>query len=245
MLKTITTLAALISFQTFATPTFDKIEELNGVELKSGKEDAVRSYVGSVQKTLPYSIDLVKKGVTNFTEKCNNTLKDKRKYTSEEVDCKYHNENIVETFVINDFRKNNELNKYSETYLLGRQIYNRGAFGYYELVTVSEEVEEDNRKTVKITLRMLDDKEVSGYISPKFSRESAFDHSTSVFTLVQLSSQETQVRYEYSALTDHWLLNKEVSVPQVFVSISKSINDLLKTIEEESSIQKRQLASKE
>lgn len=224
---------------------FDKVQELNGVNLKSLKEKSVRTYSGSMEKVLPFPLEVVKKGVTNFTDKCNNSYKSKRKYTPDMTDCRYHNDHIVESFVVKDIREMEYFKEVSEVYLLGRRIYNRGAYGYYELVTVRDGMNDKNQKTVTVTLRMLDDKEAKLYTTPKFSKESAFDSSNSTFTLTQITPGETQINYEYSATTDHWLLNKEISVPQVFASISKSINDLVKTVEDESSYQKRELASKE
>lgn len=244
MLKITTFIALTLSVTAFAN-SYDKTEELNGVSLKSGKEAAVRTFVGSMEKVLPFPIELVKKGITNFTEKCNNDYKDKRKYTDEKVDCKYHNDHLVETFVVRDIRQTDHFKHLSEVYLVGRQVYNRGSFGYYELVQVSQGVNEKKQKTFTVMLRMLDDDEVRSFTSPKFSKESAFDHSQSVYTLTEVSPNQTHMTYEYSADTDHWLLNKEVSVPQVFASISKSINDLMKTVEAESTFQKRELASKE
>jgi hypothetical protein len=244
MFKSLSVAAVLLSLNAMAVE-FDKVQELNGVNLKSLKEKAVRTYSGTTEKNLPFPIEIVKKGVTNFTEKCNNTYKTKRKYTSETTNCKYHNEHMIESFVVKDIREMEYFKEVSEVYLLARLIYNRGAYGYYELVTVREGKNDKNQKTITVNLRMLEDKEAKLYTTPKFSKESAFDSSSSTFVLTQVNANETQVNYEYSATTDHWLLNKEVSVPQVFASISKSINDLVKTIEDESSYQKRELASKE
>src|SRR5690349_21807224 len=117
---------------------YDKTQEFYGVSLKSMKADAVRSYEGSAEKILSYTIDLVKKGVTNFSDKCNNAFRNKRKFTPKTSECRYHNENIVETFVVKDIRQMDYFKEVSEVYLLGRQIYNRGAYGFYELVTVRE-----------------------------------------------------------------------------------------------------------
>jgi hypothetical protein len=218
---------------------------INGVSLKSGKESAIRTYAGSIEKTFPYSAAIVKKGITNFSEKCNNDYKDKRKFTDDKTNCKYHNDHLVESFIVTNLREMDHFKNYSEVYLVGRQVYNRGAFGYYELVQISETINEKKLKTVTISLKMLDDEEVRLFSSPKFSKESAFDSSFAKFTLTETAPNMTHMAYEYSAETDHWLLNKEVSVPQVFASISKSINDLVETVETESSIQKRELASKE
>jgi hypothetical protein len=244
MLKSIFFIAVAVSATAFAN-TYYKTEEINGVSLKSGKESAVRTYVGSTEKTYPYPAAIVKKGITNFTDKCNNDYKSKRKFTDEKTDCKYHNDHLVESFVITNLREMDHFKNFSEVYLVGRQVYNRGSFGYYEMVQVAESVNEKKQKTIKITLKMLDDDEVKLFTSPKFSKESAFDASFASFTLTEIAPGQTHMAYEYSAETDHWLLNKEVSVPQVFASISKSINDLVKTVEAESFVQKRELASKE
>lgn len=245
MLKSILILTLFFSTSSFSNSVFDREENLNGVQLKSGKSHAVRTFLAATETRFQYPLELVKKGITNFTERCNNSLKNKRKFTSRQYECKYHNENLIETFVVENIRPMEDFKRFQDVYLLGRQVYNRGIFGYYEMVTVTESVDEKKQKVVVIRLRMLDDREVGYLITPKFSRESAFDKSTSVFTLTAVAPEETHVNYEYQAETDHWLLNKEISVPQVFASIGKSVAELIKTVETESGRQKRELASKE
>lgn len=234
----------IFAFNAFSE-SIDKLEQINGVSLKSSKEKAVRTFNAVTERTFPYPLSLVRNAVTNFTEKCNNAYKSKRQFSSKETDCKYHNENLVETFIVKDIRQAESFQGMSEFFLVGRQVYNRGSFGFYELATVREYLNERNQKTVSVVLKMLDDADVRLFTTPKFDKASAFDNSTTVYTLTELSSNITSMTYEYTADTDHWLLNKEVSVPQVFVSISKSVNDLVKTVEAESSLQKRELASKE
>lgn len=234
----------VISFSATAVPSFDKTEELNGVSLMSGKKDSVRSYHGSIEKTLPFPLQIIKNSITNFQDRCNNSYREKREFTDKETNCKYHNENLIESFVLKDINSSEGLKGYNEVYLVGRKIYNRSMFGYYELVTVQEH-ENEGKKTVQINLRMLNDDEVKTFTTPKISQESVFDKTIGTFLLTEKSSGETVVRYTYSAETDHWLLNKEVSVPQVFASISKSFNDLMESLETDASSQKRQLASKE
>jgi hypothetical protein len=245
MLKIIVCLATLIALYAQAgTLKMDKVETINGVDLKSGKKDSVRTYQGHVSKIFNFPLESVRKGVVNFTEKCNNKFKDKRKYTDKIADCKYHNENLVESFYVRDLKPGYVADKgETERYIVGRLVYNRGSFGYYELVKVFDGVNSKGQKTVMIVQKMLEDKEVKQYISPKFEKESAFNKSTGVYTLTMLGPKETELSYDYKADTDHWILNKEVSIPQVFSSISKSINDLVKTVDAESIIQSRDLAS--
>ncbi len=243
-MKTLVTFTILFSLQASASQ-YDKVQELNGVLLKSLKEESSRIYIGGAEKILRYPLDLVIRGVTNFSDKCNNSHKSKRRYTSQEKECRYHNENLIETFVLADIRKMDDFKEVSEAYVLGRHVYNRGDYGYYELVTVRNTINDKGQKTTTITLRMLQDKEARLYITPKFPRESPFKTSLGIFKLTQRGPDETHLSYEYTASTDHWLLNKVIVVPQVFSSISKSINDMIKTVEEESSWQKRELASQE
>jgi hypothetical protein len=223
---------------------YDKTEVANGIELKSGKKKDTRIYLGRIEKKIPFPIEIVKSSVTNFSQKCNNEYKAQRKYSSTKEDCKYHNDNLIETFVVNPIKINRALKNFTQAYVLGRRIYNRGNYGYYELVTIQEEINVNKQKTIKIIARMLKDEEVKSYISPQFKRESVFNESKNLFILTQISPTETKFEYEYSASTKHWILNKEVSTPRVFSSMGKSIKDLMKSVEDESSLLKKALVSK-
>ncbi len=235
----------LIALHAFADTKMDKTESINGVTLQSGKEDSTRIYRGTITKTFSYGISSVIKSIVNFQDKCNNDFKARRQYTDKATSCKYHNDNLIETIVVKNInptgwtKGSNEI----ERYVLGRQIYNRGSFGHYELVTISETKNAQNQKTVTIVQRMLDNKEAKQYTKPLFDKDSAFDESLSTFVVTEISPTETTINYEYNGKTVHWILNKEISVPQVFASISKSINDLVKTVDAESSILTRDLAS--
>ncbi|WPU66022.1 hypothetical protein [Peredibacter starrii] len=240
--KIATAMTLALTFNAHAEMNFDKSDNLNGVILASGKAEKIRSYSGKISKDFPYSLEMVKNGITNFSEKCNNDYKSKREYTSTEAECKYFNEHLVETFVVKNL-KPVEAYKGVEHYLVGRQVYNRGTYTYYELVQIKNGVNDKNQKTMTISLEMLNDSEVKAFTEPKFGKDSAFDKSGSSYTLTEVGPGQTHMDYEYHAETDHWILNKEVSVPQVFASISKSINDLMRTVEAESSSQKRELAS--
>lgn len=246
ILKMILCVGCLTSAVAFASTKMDKKESINGVEVQTGKQDSVRVYSGTITKSLPYGIDIVKTSVLNFQDRCNNSYKNRREYSDKSVSCKYHNDNLVETMVYKDINLEGKSKVENETerYILGRHVYNRGTFTYYELVTVAESKDSKNKKVVKVEQKMLSDKQVKQYIKPLFEKDSAFTETTGIFTLTEVSPTETTLTYEYNAETDHWILNKEVSVSQVFSSISKSINDLVKTLTKESSLKFRDIASK-
>lgn len=234
----------LIALTAFAEAKVDKTDTINGVKVTSGKSDDTRTYSGFITKKFSHSLDSVKSGVVNFSEKCNNSFKDRRKYTDKKADCKYHNEHLVETLVVRDLNSGwtkdaNEVDRF----ILGRQVYNRGSFGYYEMVRVYEAKNAQNQRTVTIIQSMLNDKQVKKYTKPAFEKDSAFDDSMSIFTLTETAPNETTLEYTYQASTEHFILNKEISVPQVFASISKSINDLIKTVDAESTLKSRDVAS--
>lgn len=235
----------MIATAAFGATKMEKKETINGVSVQTGKDNSVRIYQGFITKTYPFKIETVKNSVVNFQEKCNNSMKDRRQFTDKNISCKYHNENLVETIVEKNIKTSGWTKEPGEVerYILGRLVYNRGSFGYYELVKIIEGKNEQNQRTIKIVSKMLSDQEVRTYINPKFEKDSAFDDSVSSFTLTASGPNETTMSYQYSAETEHWILNKEVSVPQVFSSISKSINDLLKTVSAEAAVQNRELAS--
>lgn len=238
-------LLSSLSLVAFAEYSIDQKETIKGIVLSSGKKDAHRSYLGKLTKELPYSLNLVKAAILLFSERCNNEYKDRRKFSDKKLNCKYHNDHLVETFTVSNIRSQDYFKDLSAFFLLGRKIYNRGEFGYYELVTVRDSVNAKKQKNSIIIARMLDDEEVKYFTSPKFKKESAFDKSTSYFELTELAPDKTQLVYEYSAETDHWLLNKKVAAGKVFNSIANSIQTLVESIETEALTQKKALSEKQ
>ncbi len=237
-------LGALLTTSAFASIA-ERTDEINGVKLESGKVDSIRFYKGTVTKTYPYSIDQVRASVMNFDERCNNEFKSKREFSDKKKDCLFHNDNLVESIVIKDIAHNytKEENE-TERFVVARRVYNRGTFSYNEIVKVFEYKNDENQKVVKIDQIMMDDKETKTYTKPLVSKDTAFDSTTGTFVLTQVGPSETKLEYSYNSETTHWILNKEVSVSQVFSSISKSLNDLLEVVEKESSNYSRDIASK-
>jgi hypothetical protein len=244
MIKFILVLSLINLLHQSLLASAEKIDHMNGVNVKSFKEEEGRVYVGTIKRILTYDINMVLKSITNFSEKCNNKFKSKRKYTPTDSHCKYHNENLIETFFVRDIKNKNISKNIIDSYLLGRHIFNRGTFGYYELITIREGLNRKKQKTITVSSTMLNDNEVKKFTSPKFSRETAFDKTDWRFKLTQVSENETHVAYKYTSQTKHWILNKEVSVPQVFLSMSKSISDLLSSVEKESLLQKQAAQTK-
>jgi hypothetical protein len=219
-------------------------DSINGVELESFKDDDNRIYKGQTKKSLSHPIENVRLGIVNFDQKCNNDYKERRKLTDKTKTCAYHNDNLIETLVRTDLKTYIPDPQEDKRYILARHIYNRGTYSFYDLVQEYRFKNEAGQNVVKVVVTMLKEKEVSKYIDPNLPTNHVFKRTVSTFTLTEMGKNETQLVYDYEAKTDHWLLNKEVSVSQVFNSISKSLNDLFKTIESEAGkTQARQVAS--
>jgi hypothetical protein len=223
---------------------FDRKEQHKDLVLKTGKENNERTYHVFTKRSLPYSAPMILKSITNFTDRCNNRLMNKREFMDKTTPCKYHHSNIIESFVVKDLNPGwlSEEGE-SERYLLGRRTYNRETSSYYELVQVFAGKNKHGQKTYTVIERMLNDKEVTAFTHPKMKLETPYGKREVKFILTEISPTETQMKYVLEATTSHWLMNKELLVPQVFGTITKSINDLVAAIAIESDSQSRSLAS--
>jgi hypothetical protein len=238
-------LSTLISFELSARVNYDRKETQKDVRLASGKNDNVRSYHATTTKVLNFPITTVKASILNFSDKCNNAYRKKRELTSAEFDCRYHNENLIESLVMKTLREGTWKKEDHETerFVVARKVYNRGESGYYELVKIKESLNVLKLKMIVIEEDMLSNDEARNYVSVKFKKESPFETSRIRYTLTEVAPGKTELRYIYKGTTTHWVLNKELSVPQVFASISKSINNLVTSIGTEAEVQTRSIAS--
>lgn len=245
--KTLMILATMISFDTSARVKYDRKERVKDVSLASGKVNDVRSYHATTTKVLNFPLSVVKDSIVNFSDKCNNAFRKKRELTSPEYDCKYHNENLIESLVVKSLRQGTWQKEENETerFVVARKVYNRGESGFYELVKIKESTNVLKQKMIVIEEDMLSNDEARNYVSVKFKKESPFETSKIRYTLTELAPGKTELRYIYKGTTTHWVLNKELSVPQVFSSISKSIRNLVSSIGTEAEVQTRSIASED
>lgn len=215
---------------------FDKTEELFNVSLKSGKEESTRRYFGTTSREIPSSLASVKESILKFSERCNDSLRDKRKYLSETQNCRFHSEHDIETFVVKEHKTED-----AETYLLGRRTYNKGLSEFYEMIQLKEGKDSSGKTVVTFSSSMLNDEEVKLLTDIKMSKDSVYDKTEATIVLTEVSDSETSLKMDFKSETSHWLLNKEMMVPQVFVAISKNINEFISTLSDKPS---RDIASK-
>lgn len=214
---------------------YDKQEKINGVGLATGKVESTRHYKGTYTRTFEHSLEVVKNGITNFSEKCNNAYRGKRNLTDKAQDCRYHVDDIVELKVVKELDES--------TSLVANHLYRRGTYTHHDLVRQDSGKNEKGQPTLTITFTMLSDEEVAQHIQTDFRRDSDFTRKTQKYVLTSLENMKTEVSYEYHAETQHWLLNKQLSVPQVFASISLGVTEMFRTVYQAVSVN-REVASR-
>ena len=213
-----------------------KTDDLYKVQLISGKKNDRRFYQVKRDENFKYDLEVVFKSITNFTEKCNNDFRNRRKLTSKEKNCKYHNSNLVESIIHRELIKGHEKEpNESERYIISRRIYNSDDFSHNDLIKVYR-FQENGVSYIKITQQMLLEKEAKEYISNPVKTNSAFDKTYGEYILKSLEDNSTQVSFTYSSETTHWLLNKSVAVSKVFTNMTKSFDLLFESIGTESKL---------
>lgn len=203
------------------------------IKLVSGKKDDIRFYQGIREKVLDQPIEFVKNSIINFEEKCNNDYKDRRELLSKKKECKYHNGNLVESKIYRDLKSYTPAENEIERFLVARRIYNRQSFSHIDLFQVFKTKNEQGQTVISIKGQMLKDKQVKKFMKPVVEKDSVFNKAYYEFKLTEMAENKTTLKYTYSSETDHWLLNKSVSVSKVFDGMAKSIDLLFYSIQKE------------
>ncbi|MBL7664670.1 MAG: hypothetical protein JNM93_06020 [Bacteriovoracaceae bacterium] len=215
------------SFENF---TIDEQSEIDGIKLSSGKLDSTRMYSATVSREIDVEIENLRKAITEFESRCNNQYRDKRKYTEENFTCTQKNANLIESIRINDIKSpKSEPNKINE-FLLARYVYNRGLYHFYDHI-IEKSLMEDHKRVYIIQQTMLTDDEAMSMLGSNINkRDTVFLQARGIFTLKEISATKTSLTYEYSATTEHWLLNKNISVGNFFSSTAESLSELMEQL---------------
>lgn len=223
---------ALTSFNLVASDAskaVDNNEIINGVKLISGKVDSKRFYKGVIEQEFDTSPEKAIEVITDFEQRCNNEYSDEREI-QKNVKCKYFNNNLIESKIHKDITtgldtKRGEIRRF----LVSRRIYNRSYFSHTDLIRVFKQ-RVNGKDIYTLTQKMISESEVKKYMKPVVKTDSVFLKADAKYTLVPLAKDKTKITFEYSSKTDHWLLNKSISVGKVFDSMSKNLNSLFSSL---------------
>jgi hypothetical protein len=93
-------------------------------------------------------------------------------------------------------------------------------------------------KVFEIKQYMLSDDEAKKYLDNPVKRESAFKEAYGHFLVTAKAPNKTIFEYEYIGKTDHWFLNKDMMIGQVYDSVAVGIEDLFHSVETEANLKK-------
>jgi hypothetical protein len=220
-----------MSFNLIASESkdIDNKEVINGVDLISGKTDSKRFYKGTIEQEFDTTPQQALEVITDFEQRCNNEYSDDRKL-QKNVKCKYFNNNLIESVIHPDItvgldKKAGEIRRF----LVSRRIYNRSHFSHTDLIQVFKK-KTDGKDVYTLTQKMISEKEVKKYMKPIVETDSVFLKADAIYTLIPIKANKTKITFQYKSKTDHWLLNKSISVGRVFDSMSKTLNGLFSSL---------------
>jgi hypothetical protein len=202
---------------------------INGVSLHSGIEGELRTYHATVVKSIEAPFDFIVDKILRFQDRCNNEYKDKRVNLAKDFVCPYHNDNLVESVPIREFKASAPAMEadLKDRFILWRNIYNREDFNYYDMVEVREISRVKGKREYKITYRMLNDDEVAKFLDEPKKKNSAFNHVEGGYLVKEEEQVKTRVELMYATQTDHWLLNSGLAVSVVMKNVAKGTNNTL------------------
>ena len=174
------------------------------------------------------SIEQVVAGIENFDDKCNNDRRSKRKFSKWEKNCSYHNENLVEAVKINKFESAPIVRSFPNAqYLMWRNIYNRGRFSHYDVITKTTE-----NDSVQIAHKKLSEKLVGKALAKPEKIVSAFDDIIGVYKISKLNNGMVKVVYTYESSTDHWFLVRDFLEKSILENMAKGTQQAVKSIQQ-------------
>ena len=209
------------------TYAVDSEKTINGVTLKSGKKDDVRFFYSTVSRTYQADMATTESLVTNFEEKCNNQHQMRRLYLAKDYKCPFLNKNLVESSIVKKL-KIPAVAGVDESWVVRRHIFNRGTYSHNDLVTIKRT---PGVKTI-VEHTMLSEEEAKKYIDDPIEHREPFIYIRGSYILEPISAKETKVTYDYQSRTDHMILNKSISVGNVFDSIVDGTTQALQTIQD-------------
>jgi len=205
---------------------------IKGVTVHNAKVGDTRIFHAQLEKEIKAPIAQVLKNILEFDERCNNEYKDKRKFGDKSKNCKHFNKNLVESQIIRNIKPGfkKELHE-SDRFLVRRNIYNRQFFSYYDVVVVRKWRNKKEQKVAHVRYGLLSDQEAAKYLDGPGPMNSAFHHIAGTYTIVEIDASTTHMSMTYVSKTNHWMLNKWISVGIIYKNMAKGNRSTMELIE--------------
>jgi len=209
----------------------DKKDQLGEMLLKTGKLESNRHFSVDFKKVLNKPIDSVLKALRSAEQRCNNSFKQSRKYSSRNYPCKYHSKNVVEAvkhaIIIPGYSK--------DDFVQTKFIKKRGDQIVHELYKFKKKTVQ-GKKHYSLWTETLDDDTTKKLTGKDLKLQTAIKISNSEFILKEITPNKTEVTFMYEMATDHWLVNKKIVAGKVFSDLRESILALFSKVEEQAAI---------
>lgn len=207
----------------------DKTNQLMGVDLSTGKKSTFRFYRGDIKKEFLTSVDHVANAILDYQNRCNNKFKEKRKYLDKNKNCPYYVDHLVES-VIHPLK--DKIDQETEAFIVTYYINKRGRYIQNDLVKVYKN-DVDNKKNIKIVQQMIDDQQLKKLIPGiKDLNDNIFQDQVVEYLIEEVNGKAI-LNYRYEMKTNHWLVNKIISVPEVFENMSETIGQFMSALGEQ------------
>jgi hypothetical protein len=206
-----------------AEEKYDRFEKIQNITLQTGKEGSQRHFRAFTKAELPLPTDSVLEELLDFRQSCNNDLAHKRQYLTPDHHCKRFDRDVIENIVLNEINVDRPFEEGElKRLIVGRRVYNRGEYGYYELVRVFKRPD-----GYRVTLELLKDKTARQLVEPKIKFDYFFHQKNTEYILSTKADSKTELKLITEASTRNWFLNKAFSVGQVFQGLVTETSDLL------------------
>jgi len=181
---------------------------IDGIKVTTNTKNEFKSFQAVGNTIISASLNAVKNEILEFNHRCNQELKNKRKFVEKDFKCKFHNPSLVESIIIRNLKKRKYKNDPSiiDEFLVWRNVYNRNAYSYYDLVLVKK----IDSSHLEVSYEMLSDHEVVFYLDKFTKKNTAFNKSGGVFK-VKKSNKKVSLELNYLSETDHWLLTSSMA----------------------------------
>lgn len=220
-----------------STPLFSKIDNSieidkqlsrNQMNFKTGKVDSFRHYFAETSKIINQSAKSFIEAYKRTDDRCDNSLKSSRRFSSKNYECKFHSEDVVESVKYKIITPGYSKHDYVAT----KYIKKQGNQILQQLITIKEEYI-GGVKHYTIVDKSIDDKLSKKLTGKNLKFDATIKNASSTFIVKELSSNKIKVTYKYTMSTDHWLVNKSFITGRVFSSIEDSVAKLFKVMSQQ------------
>lgn len=199
-----------------------KKDKIKDVQIYAAEKDGDRVYYASYETTIEGDFDKAVHFVVNFPSRCNNSYRKERKFLAKDVECVYHNENMIESQIERKLKVLYEdQGNVIDRFVLKRRIWNKGLHTYNDLVMVKELPKQGKQeKVIEVSYRLLNDEEAAELIDNPLPFDNAFYYTIGTYRLIKLPENKIQIQYSYQTKTNHWFLTSSMIQGSVHSSLA-------------------------